>query len=219
MELLLRQSATSWGIVPPRARPCTCDWRPGICAKWPLRFRVGGTAERRGIDETRPFGFHSGIFISLGARVHSVCRSEAGFGTAFRSPRSYTARPGPIPLQSTNKIPRPHCPRVSRMVPHARTCYVRGSADSHAGGLRLLLVPSPDRTAVLRSGSQLISAISSTAQAAHFLRGRSGKVTRCGYRLDAEPALATAPSGHPPRDHPIVDHGDPAWRTAQLYYG
>src|SRR5450432_475857 len=213
MELLLRQSATSWAIVLPRARPCTCDWRPGICAKWPLRFRMGGTAERRGSDETEPFGFHSGVFISLGARVRSVCRSEARFGAAFRSPSSYTAKPGSIPLRSKTKIPGPQCRRVSGMVPHARTCYVRGSPGSHAGGLRLLLVPSPDRTAVLRSGIQLISAISSKAQAVYFLRGRSGRVTPRGFGLEAEPAIAAAPRGHPPRDHPVVHDGNPAWGT------
>src|SRR5579863_7990913 len=210
MEPLLRPSGTSWGTVPPRARPYTCDWQPGIYAKWPSRFRVGGTAERWEPDDTRQFGLHTGVFVLLGARPRSVCRIEASFGASFRSTSSYAAMRGPIPLRSKRRVPGPECRRVSGMVPHPRTHYVRGSAGSHAGGLCLLFVSPPDRTAVLRSGSQLISAISPETQAVHFLRGRSSKATPRSCRFEAEPAIAAAPRGDPPCDHPVVHHRNPA---------
>ena len=59
MGPLLRPSATSWGIVPPRVPPCTCDWRRGIYARCLSRFRASGNAERRRSDDTRPFGFYA----------------------------------------------------------------------------------------------------------------------------------------------------------------
>src|SRR5713101_5438613 len=131
------------------------------------------------------------------ARLRPVCRFEAGFGTSFRYSVSHTAVPGPIPPRSKHKIPGPERGCVSGMVSHPRTRHVRGSLRPHAGGLRLLLVPSPDRISVLRSGSQLISAISSKAQAIFFLRGRSSRVTPRSFWLEAEPLIAAAPRGHP----------------------
>ena len=149
----------------------------------------------------------------LGTRFRSVCRSEAGFGTPFRYLGSYAAMPGSIPMRS--KLSRPECRRVSGMVPHPRTCYVRGSAGSHAGGWRLLLISPPDRTAVLRSGPDLISGISSKAQAIYFLRGRSCKITPRIFRFEAEPSIAVAPGGYTPRHSPVVHHGNAARGTAE----
>src|SRR5215831_8776226 len=94
MEHLLRPSVTSWGIVPLKARPCTCDWRLGICARWPSPFRAAGTVERRRTDDTWPFGFHSGVFVPPSVRLRPVYRSEAGFGSSFRYPSAYAAMPG-----------------------------------------------------------------------------------------------------------------------------
>src|SRR5215472_6140740 len=142
MEHLLRPSVTSWGIVPLRARPCTCDWRLGICARWPSPFLAAGTVERRGTDDTRLFGFHSCVFVPPGVRLRSVYRSEAGFGSSFRYPSSDAAISGSLPQRSTLEVSGPRCRRFSGMVPHPRTCHVRGSAGSHAGGLRLLFVSS-----------------------------------------------------------------------------
>ena len=51
----------------------------------------------------------------------------------------------------------------SGVVSHPRTRYFGGSTSSHAGGSELLLVSPPDRAAVLRSGSQFLSALPSTA--------------------------------------------------------
>src|SRR5712691_411829 len=214
MELRGRPSVTSWGIGPQRARPCTCDWRLGTCAKWPSRSPVGGTPERRGSDD-RSIGVHPDIFVSLGARLCSVCGSEAGFGTPFRSSSAHAAIPGPVPLRSKRKVPGPECCRVSVVAPHPRTRCFGGSPGSHAGGLQLLLVSPPDRTAVLCSGTQLISAVSSTAQAVHFLRGRSGNATPRGFRLEAESFITSAPRGDSACDCPVVHHWNAARGTAE----
>jgi hypothetical protein len=68
--------------------------------------------ERMGSDE-RILGVYSGVFVSLGTRLHSACGPEAGFGAAFRSFNPHAAIPGSVPLRSKCKVLRPECCSVS----------------------------------------------------------------------------------------------------------
>src|SRR5450432_625786 len=213
MELLLRPSVTSSDIVPQRPRPCICDWPPGICVRWLSQFRARAP-ERRASDE-RNLGVYPGVFVSLGARLRSVCGSEAGFGAAFRSSSPHAAIPGSVPLRPKRKVLGPECCRVSGVVSHPRTRYFGGSAGSHAGGSELLLVSPPDRTAVLRSGPQFLSAISSTAKAVHLLRDRSGETAQCGCALETESGIAASPGTDSACDSSPVHYGNAARGTAE----
>ena len=156
------------------------------------------------------------VFSSLlAARLRSLCESEAGFGAAFRSSSPHAAIPGSIPLRPKRKVLGPECCRVSGVVSHPRTRYFRGSTSAHAGGSELLLVSPPDRTEVLRSEPQFLSALPSTAQAIHILRGRSGETAQCGCAPETESGIAASPGTDSACDSPPVHHGNAARRTAK----
>src|ERR1051326_4763655 len=99
------------------------------------------------------------------------------------------------------------------MVSHTRTRFFRGSAGSHVGSLRFLLVSPPNRTAVLRSGFQFIPRISSTGPTLHFLCGPSGEAAPRGFRLAALSGIAYASRGDPARNRPVVHNPNPPRRT------
>ncbi len=68
---------------------------------------------------------------------------------------------------------------------------------------------------MFRSRSQFSFAVPPKTQAVYFLRGRSRKATRGSRPLEANPDIASSPSGDPPRHHFIVHDANPAWGIAE----
>ena len=97
---------------------------------------------------------------------------------------------------------------------HTHEPLLRGFDDFACWRFGASALVSPlDRTAVLRSGPQFLSALQSTAQAIHLLRGRSGETAQCGCALETQSGIAASPGTDSACDRPPVHHGNAARGT------